>query len=721
MKRVIFFIEKGYFFIIIFVILFIFFQNSFVLGDSQTNLTVTNTPPILQENIPDQSWPKGFNNTNAFDLDDYFIDPNGDTINYNYSSVEDINVFIDSVTNIVSFYNEIDFMGIRYITFYAQDNQGNSSSNPIKLSVGVDNSSPNWSSPAKSKGDIYQNDFINFTTSWVDDVQLLSYVFSINQGATGWINYSSINFSGTSNLSIFEVQISASQGKLVEWMFYAWDTSGNINSTANQSFIVEEAIGESAPPPDEEVPPTGGASSIREAIESLDLTPTRKLKDFKLNVFDFKLSLKQGTSKTVVLKISNIGTEDLSLSLEDTGLLNFVLFSEKDFELLPGNSKEVTIDFRVPRSAFPGQYYGFIKVNGIDVNKTIPVVLDVQQIELDYDVILNISEEYKTVLPGEDVLGNFYIYNIKDLFQTNVTLYYAIKDYNGTIYNFNEEKINFSTSFLTNRSLQVPQETSKGKYIFYVRVSDDKNIAIDSDFFFVGERFSFSAFFKSKLLFLLIIFLSLFLAIFMVKYQKDRRKQRILHLYMMLTKLKNLIKQSKTKQAMDLFLKIRSQYKEPLSQEVLQDKEKLKKEMLKLYEVINPEALKKLQEQEKQNKENTKEDSPEKKQNIQDKENSFKSKKAQISNFKPIEKTTEIQKNPEIQKSKIPVIKKQIISNIQPQKILKKTPSNIENNRNPVKKVIIKKIVKKPAQKHIKENIENQQKIKKQEVNNEKK
>ena len=86
----------------------------------------------------------------------------------------------------------------------------------------------------------------------------------------------------------------------------------------------------------------------------------------------------------------------------------------------------------------------------------------------------------------------------------------------------------------------------------------------------------------------------------MVKYEKDRKKERVLHLYMMLTKLRNLIKQSKTKEALELFLRIRSQYKEPLSQEILQDKEKLKKEMLKLYEVINPEALKKIQEQEKQ-------------------------------------------------------------------------------------------------------------------------
>jgi len=598
-KRGKFFRKNRYFLLVLIGILLIF--PFLMADDTPTEIIVLNSPPYLIESIPDQAWPQNTNLLSAFDLDDYFLDPNGDNLTFTNSSIDDVYVYIDPITHVVSFYPETDFIGLKNVTFYADDGNFSTSSNVVSLYVGLDNVSPTWRSPARSKGDVYQNDQINFSVIWSDNVALSYFIFSIKQGVN-WGNYSAENISGIEDIAIHEVQISAAQSSVVYWMMYAWDTSNNTNSTDIQSFTVSAPVGVESPPPSDDEGTIGGRGDrISEAITDLGLTPTRRLKDFKLSLFDIKFSMKQGTTKTAVLKITNTGTEDLNFTMEDTGLWDFVIFSEEKFGLLPGNSKEITIDFDVPRSAYPGQYFGFIWAKTGAVNKTVPVVLDINAIDLDYEIKLNISEDFKTVLPEELVQANLYIYNIKDLFQTNVTLHYSLKDYTGIVYNFSEEIINFSTSFVINRSLQVPSGTPKGKYLFYARISDNENVAIDSDFFFVGEKFSLSSFIKSKLLFFFIILLAVFLAIFMVKYQKDRRKERVLHLYMMLTKLKNLIKQEKNQEALELFLRIRSQYKEPLSKEILQDKSKLKKEMLKLYESINPEALKRIQEQEKQN------------------------------------------------------------------------------------------------------------------------
>jgi len=524
-----------HFILLLFVILFL---TSFTNADVPTEIFVMNSPPYLQSNIPDQSWPRNSTLLNAFDLDHFFIDPNGDNLNYSYSNLTNISIIIHPITHQVSFYTLEDFIGQEIVTFYAHDQNFNISSNPVSLLVGLDNVSPTWTSPLKSKATIFQNDMINFSTIWNDNVALKNYVFSINQG-TEWVNYSSTNFSGIQNTSRTQIQISAPASNQVFWRFYAWDTSDNMNLTDIQTFTVSSTpFNENPSPGDEDDGDDGDEGEegeIGEAAEGeggiLPELPKRRLKDFRLNVYEFKLSLKQGTSKTVVLKLTNIGTEELNISLSDMNLWDFVVFSETAFQLLPGNSKEVTIDFLIPKKAFIGQYYGFIKANAGEVNKSVSVVLDVKGIDLDFDIDLIIPEEYKTIRPGEQVQATINVFNIKDIDEVNASFYYAIKDFQGGIYNFSEENINFTYSFSINRSLQVPIEVSEGNYIFYARISDEKNTAIDSEVFEVGKKFTLNAFLRANGLFLILFLTSLFLAIFMVKSQRDKRKERLINVY----------------------------------------------------------------------------------------------------------------------------------------------------------------------------------------------
>jgi len=75
-------------------------------------------PPLPIDIIPNQSWRFNTNNTDAFDLDDYFFDSMNLTINYSFSLVPNITVVVDS-SNLVSFYPDYGFMGTRNVTFYA--------------------------------------------------------------------------------------------------------------------------------------------------------------------------------------------------------------------------------------------------------------------------------------------------------------------------------------------------------------------------------------------------------------------------------------------------------------------------------------------------------------------------------------------------------------------------------------------------------------------------
>ena len=76
----------------------------------------------------------------------------------------------------------------------------------------------------------------------------------------------------------------------------------------------------------------------------------------------------------------------------------------------------------------------------------------------------------------------------------------------------------------------------------------------------------------------------------MVKYKRDKKRERLLELYIMINKMKNLIKQNKNEEALKLFIKIKEIYHEPVSKEVLEDKEKLKKEIASLYEAFTKDS-----------------------------------------------------------------------------------------------------------------------------------
>jgi len=94
-----------------------------------------NNPPTLIQNIPNQTWQFNTNNTNAFDLDNYFSDADNDTLIYTYTPVNNITVVINSTTHQVSFIPDTNFIGTRTITFYANDSNSTTPSNLVYLNV----------------------------------------------------------------------------------------------------------------------------------------------------------------------------------------------------------------------------------------------------------------------------------------------------------------------------------------------------------------------------------------------------------------------------------------------------------------------------------------------------------------------------------------------------------------------------------------------------------
>ncbi len=98
-----------------------------------SNISANQAP--TSTSIPSQAWLQNTSNNNAFDLDDYFSDPENDSLTYSYIGPANINVTINSTTHVVSFTQPENFTGIEYVVFSAYDGESTTYSNNATLVV----------------------------------------------------------------------------------------------------------------------------------------------------------------------------------------------------------------------------------------------------------------------------------------------------------------------------------------------------------------------------------------------------------------------------------------------------------------------------------------------------------------------------------------------------------------------------------------------------------
>jgi|GEM_PF-6146186 len=103
----------------------------------RVTVIAVNDPPSQINIIPDQTWAQGTALNNAFDLDNYFRDVEGNTITYTASTSDNPNIdVVIGAGNIVSFSQPTAFYGVEHVVFTANDgNGGIINSNTVTLTV----------------------------------------------------------------------------------------------------------------------------------------------------------------------------------------------------------------------------------------------------------------------------------------------------------------------------------------------------------------------------------------------------------------------------------------------------------------------------------------------------------------------------------------------------------------------------------------------------------
>ena len=564
----------------------IIFSFSFVVAAENTTtlLGVPDSPPYIIQDIPNLFLITGDDYTNYLDLDNYFGEDNGDDLNITFTSVNNITIMINSEHK-VSFYPDPNYIGTQQMRFTVADAVGTVTGNWFNITVGEDNIPPKWFNPAKDKTKIYQNSAVNFTTTWTDNLGLESFIFSINQGS-GWVNSTLNSMTGLANVSRANIIVSASPGTTAYWMFYATDIYGNSNSTAIQNFTIQEVTD----PGDSAEGNEGGDDTldeIRNIISAREPTTDQiAASNFKIDVGSIKLSLRQGDTVTKTIKVTNTGGSTLSFITDIESLRNLAIVSDKTFSLEPGQTKELTIDFKAPSTIMPDQYFGYLTIEADEAVK-IPIILDIRAFESEISVTVFIPEKYKTTNAGKEAKAIVTITSTKDLREANLTIFYALKDFEGNILESNTTKRELFSSLEETFNLTVPKETPQGEYLFYVRATGENLIDIGSDTFFVGTRFKIMRILQRLFYPFLFAILGLIVLILITTYRKNKKKQKALELYIMLNELRDLVKEGKTEAAVEIYKRIKITYGQHISSDFQKDKDKLKLELDKFAKLLN--------------------------------------------------------------------------------------------------------------------------------------
>lgn len=225
-----------------------------------------------------------------------------------------------------------------------------------------------------------------------------------------------------------------------------------------------------------------GAPLIEKPVEG-GITPKA---NFIVSPSLVRAKLKQVESKQESLEIINVGDTILEITLELEEIEKFISISEKSFRLNQGKVKKIDLGIFVGEDEIPGVYIGRIVVKGDGITRIVKVVIEVKEIKPLLDITTEVVE--KILRPMEDVRAHIRIVNLGDLRNINILYYYAIKSFEGSILTFKEENLEILEEIDIERSLQIPEGTVAGDYLFYSKVSYEDIEAASVDVFEVLEE-----------------------------------------------------------------------------------------------------------------------------------------------------------------------------------------------------------------------------------------
>ena len=247
---------------------------------------------------------------------------------------------------------------------------------------------------------------------------------------------------------------------------------------------------------------------------------------FNPDVMQEKLFI--GDSVNRIVTVTNIGIKSIVVYLDVVDLDSFV-FLNKDvlLQLRADESDTFEALFSVSDSAVPGVYLGSIIGEAQKIQKTLPIVLTINEAGAPIFVSVTIPEDADEIFSGEGIQGDLSITNSIGDISVDIT---------NSIRNWKEEEILSRSGQLDlspgenlfTDEFDIPEESPPGYYLLYVNVYYNGKSYTDAAAFRIKPQIAFSKLFLGDYIFylwLLFLAISLFLIIFFMRRLIANRKK----------------------------------------------------------------------------------------------------------------------------------------------------------------------------------------------------
>jgi hypothetical protein len=240
-----------------------------------------------------------------------------------------------------------------------------------------------------------------------------------------------------------------------------------------------------------------------------------------LDPTEFNIDMEINTNVQRVIKVTNLGTSTITISVTQQNLDNKVILGDTSLTISAGQTVELDVVFVAPGE--PGIYTGRIIIGG----RAVLVTLNVKTKLLLFDSnIVVLNEDYK-VRQGEKLKTLVTLIPMGDPARLDVTLNFVIKDYANRIY------LTKSETLLIDEQIQLRRNFDTGalpigNYVVGLELVYPGGVAPSSAHFMVVER-AISTILGRIILFLIILILIIAIIIIIILIIRKHKERKHIH------------------------------------------------------------------------------------------------------------------------------------------------------------------------------------------------
>jgi len=287
--------------------------------------------------------------------------------------------------------------------------------------------------------------------------------------------------------------VNSSTYKNLLGFFYTWILADDQPCTANNQceggFCCSNLCSSSSCPVEAEEEKAAEAAAAAAAAGGgagrLIVTEEELLRTYRINPSSIKVKIALGEKAEEILTFENTGNKVLITSLKIEGVNKFLTLSDNFFDLEPGKSIGVTLDF-IAKTV--GNFVGQIIASVYEAEISVPIIFEVITDLVLFDVKLDIPTAYSEVEPGGELRIQITLLNVGAPGIVDVFVRYVIKDLNGNIVYEETETFSVEKQISYSKSFNIRDNLDPGSYVVVVEVTYADSFAVSSQLFKVVEK-----------------------------------------------------------------------------------------------------------------------------------------------------------------------------------------------------------------------------------------